>query len=203
MHSDSLTESEDITVSIPSADCILGDKLTAFAPHTTGVPLGMGKDLEVMKQMFDVAILTDYLVDFSALTKTYETSVKEELSFRGLSLDKREVLHDTIQSTICIISKGKSNKEDYPLFIKGCRALDSHVLLTTKYSGEIAAIQACKVMYLATCLLTDTPFVAIENPESYINTTLSNSNYRQLSYIKKLKLEAYAYLVEAVRLLEE
>ena len=31
----------------------------------------------------------------------------------------------------------------------------------------------------------------------------SNSKYKKLAYIKKLKLEAYGYLVEAVRLLEE
>lgn len=29
----------EILVTVPSAECILGDKLTAFAPHTTGIPL--------------------------------------------------------------------------------------------------------------------------------------------------------------------
>lgn len=27
-------------------DYILGDKLTAFAPHTTGIPLGVDKELD-------------------------------------------------------------------------------------------------------------------------------------------------------------
>ena len=49
-----LTEEEYLTVKIPSADCILADKLTAFAPHTTGVELNKGKDMEVMKQLYDV-----------------------------------------------------------------------------------------------------------------------------------------------------
>ena len=38
---------------------ILGDKLTAFAPHTTGVPLGVGKSMEIAKQLFDAATLID------------------------------------------------------------------------------------------------------------------------------------------------
>ena len=35
-----VTAPEDIVVTIPTMECILGDKLTAFAPHTTGVLLG-------------------------------------------------------------------------------------------------------------------------------------------------------------------
>lgn len=53
-----LTGPEYLTVEIPSADCILGDKLTAFAPHTTGIPLNEGKDMEVMKQLYDVISLS-------------------------------------------------------------------------------------------------------------------------------------------------
>ena len=30
-----------------------GDKLTAFAPHTTGILLGTGKELEIAKQRID------------------------------------------------------------------------------------------------------------------------------------------------------
>lgn len=34
-----LTEPEYLLVKTPDINCILGDKLTAFAPHTTGIPL--------------------------------------------------------------------------------------------------------------------------------------------------------------------
>lgn len=51
-----LTEGRPITVTVPSPECILGDKLTAFAPHTTGVPFGVNKELEIIKQLFDVAL---------------------------------------------------------------------------------------------------------------------------------------------------
>lgn len=37
-----ITEGEPVYVRMPTSNCILGDKLTAFAPHTTGIPLRVG-----------------------------------------------------------------------------------------------------------------------------------------------------------------
>lgn len=195
-------EGAPTSVTIPSPDCILGDKLTAFAPHTTGVPFGVDKELEIIKQLYDVATLTELLSDQEALKKTYEKAVSEELAYRGLKLSKEDVLRDTIRATACIIGKGSMDKEEYPLFLRGIQALDSHVM-DRRYSGEIAAHQACKTMYLAACLLTGQPFGKIENPEAYIGESIGKSRYKKFSYMKKQKLESYGYLVEAVKLLEE
>ena len=93
-------------------------------------------------------------------------------------------------------------KNKYPLYLRGIQALDSHVM-DRRYSGEIAAHQACKTMYLAACLLTGQTFHKIERPENYIAESIGKSKYKKFSYIKKQKLESYGYLVEAVRLLEE
>jgi predicted nucleotidyltransferase component of viral defense system len=46
-------------VSCPLAECLLGDKLTAFAPNTTGIQYGMGKEIEMAKQLFDIGTLFD------------------------------------------------------------------------------------------------------------------------------------------------
>lgn len=58
-----VTASEDLVVTMPTLECILGDKLTAFAPHTIGVPLAKDKELEIVKQMFDVATLAERMQD--------------------------------------------------------------------------------------------------------------------------------------------
>ncbi len=42
-------EEPQLQVLVPSIECILGDKLTAFAPHTIGVPLHANKDMEIIK----------------------------------------------------------------------------------------------------------------------------------------------------------
>ena len=95
-----LTEGENLFVEVPTADCILGDKLTAFAPHTTGVLLGTGMELEIAKQLFDTATLSDYVTDCDRFSRTYDTAVADETAFRGESWSKEDVLWDTIRACI-------------------------------------------------------------------------------------------------------
>ncbi|MCM1090357.1 MAG: nucleotidyl transferase AbiEii/AbiGii toxin family protein [Muribaculum sp.] len=197
-----LTVGEPSKIVMPSADCILGDKMTAFAPHTTGIPIGIGKELEIMKQMYDVATLSEIFMNQQELWETYDRVVMEEIAFRNIAEDRDSVLRDTIRATACIIGRGYTDPEEYPLYVEGAAALDSHIL-QGKYNREMAAINACQVMYLAACILERKPFKKLDNPKKYISENMSGSRYNKLSYIKKHKLEAYGYLVEAVRILEE
>lgn len=197
-----IVDEPKIMVTVPSVECILADKLTAFAPHTTGVPLGVGKSMEIVKQLFDIAILIDAIENPVNVRRTYDKVVSQELEYRGLHIGKEEVLQDTINACLSIIGRGTAEKKDYAEYLMGIKAVGTHILFLN-YSGEIAAHQACKVMYLATCLLKQTDFVKIEHPEMYMDRKLDNKKYKGLSSIKKQKLEAYGYLVEAVRLLEE
>lgn len=198
-----LVEKPDITVKIPNINCILGDKLTAFAPHTTGIPFGVSKELEIMKQMFDCMTLFREMDDFAEVKKTYDKVVKAELAYRGLKIGKAEVLKDTIDACACIIGRGSILSEDYKHYQKGLASIKGHIYMT-KYNGEYAAIYACEVMYLAASILTDQDScLHIIQPELYLDSKLMLKEYQKLSYIKKVKLEAYGYIVEAVKMLAE
>ena len=62
------TEGDPVMVKLPSKEDLLGDKLTAFAPHTTGIPFFKGEkncSMEICKQLFDVASLFDIVGDLS------------------------------------------------------------------------------------------------------------------------------------------
>lgn len=196
-----ITEAEDLPVTVPTLECILGDKLTAFAPHTTGVPLGKNKELEIAKQLYDVAVLAERMKDQSQFKATYNKAVEEELAFRGLDLQKSDVLKDTIRACICIISRGTYDKEDYVEYLKGCRSLTSHIL-GNRFTPEIAAEIACSVMCLAASVLTDKEFPQITDPAGYAKERLAGNQYKKLAYIRKRSLIAYGYLVEATRMLE-
>ncbi len=196
-----LTDSEDLLVAMPTIECILGDKLTAFAPHTTGVPLGKGRELEIAKQLFDVAVLAERMKNQIQLKNTYEKAVIEELDFRGLKLEKSDILSDTIRSCVCIISHGRYDKDDYTEYLKGIRSLTSHIL-TEKFTPEIAAEKACSVMCLAASIMTETDYPHIVNPAGYAKERLADDRYKKLAYIRKRSLIAYGYLVEATRMLE-
>jgi len=57
---------EPLKVFTPSFDDILGDKLTAFAPKTTGVPFFKGEhsmSMEIVKQLYDIESLFDAFSD--------------------------------------------------------------------------------------------------------------------------------------------
>lgn len=196
-----VTAPEDLVVTMPTMECILGDKLTAFAPHTTGVLLGEGKELEIAKQMFDVATLAEQMQDQKQFRATYDKAVVEELAFRGLELEKEKVLKDTIRACISIISRGEYDKEDYVEYLKGIRSLTDHIL-GEKFTPEIAAEKACSVMCLAASALTQTDYPKIADAAGYAKECLAGDQYKRLAYIRKRNLEAYGYLVEATRMLE-
>jgi len=150
------TVAPDISVEVPTVSSMLGDKLTAFAPHTTGIPFGIGKELEIIKQFFDVATLIDASPDIAETKKTYQRVYLAEASYRGIEGNWEDGLRDTIRACACIAGRGAYDADEFRLFMQGIDAIRGHIF-DEKYSGEIAASQACKVMYLASCLLSDTP----------------------------------------------
>ena len=193
-----LTTGENLRVAVPTADCILGDKLTAFAPHTTGILLGTERELEIAKQLFDTATLADHLSDYELFAETYHTTVAEEIGFRGESWSEEDVLRDTIRACISIVSRGAYDKEDYAEYLKGMKSLKNHILLHG-YKTDVATLKACKVMYLASCLISGHPYEPIVNAEAYLSAKMEGIGYGKLAYVRKQNPESYACLVEATR----
>ena len=190
-----LTEEEYLTVKIPSADCILADKLTAFAPHTTGVELNKGKDMEVMKQLYDVCSLIEVFKECDVVKRTYEPIALAEIAYRGINATPTDCLWDSFESALCIASRGKVGAEEYPIYVKGIRDLRGHIY-AENYSPEIAAGRATMVMYMVMCLLTDTEFEKVRDFREYANHKLVHEKLLTLRYLKKANPEAYAYVVK-------
>lgn len=186
-------------ISVPTVDCILGDKLTAFAPHTTGIRFGEGKDLEIVKQMFDVSCLFDAMKDFEDVLKTYYRTVSAEIAYRGIEICAEDALVDTIDSAACIVGRGKVGTE-YKLYASVMNGLSNHIY-DGKFSGEVAAVLACKVIYIAACVLKGCAPEKIVDPNQLIGEDIGNSRFGRLSYIRKYNAEAFGYLVKASRIL--
>lgn len=197
-----LTKKPISEVRIPTLECMAGDKLTAFAPHITGIPFGVGKELEIIKQFFDIAMLADSINNLADVRSTYQRAFVAEAGYRGLNADWHDGLTDTIRACVCIMGKGKYDPDEFSLFAKGIDAIKGHIF-SGRYSGEIAAVQACKVMYLAACLFVEAPkFRTIPSIEDYQDIAITDNRFVKLSYIRKLDLEAYAYLIEAIKLIK-
>ena len=198
-----LTEGENLKVTLPSIDCILGDKLTAFAPHTTGIPLGADKDLEVIKQFYDVGTLIDAYTDFDDLRQTYFDVSKAELAFRGNPATSEEAHLDTMYAAACIGSRGKFGADDFPSYLRGSRDIAGHIFENPRYNMEIASLSAPKVIYMAASLLTGQPFQKDIDIDSFKDENLTQPELMVMSSFRKRRSNAYGHLVLADRLLRE
>jgi hypothetical protein len=195
-----LTDGEDLIVKMPDVNNILGDKLTAFAPHTTGIPFGKDKELEIIKQLYDCYTLLREMGNFDEVCEVYKSVAVTELGYRGMNYSVDAVLRDTISSCLCIIAKGGINKEEYAYFADGIRRIGGHIY-NERFNGEFAAYIACEVLYLAACIYSGGEYKVVDNPKEYINEKLSFKGARGINYLRKVNLESYAYVVAAVRLL--
>ncbi|MFI3201902.1 MAG: nucleotidyl transferase AbiEii/AbiGii toxin family protein [Eubacteriales bacterium] len=197
-----LADQEFLKVRVPSIECILGDKLTAFAPHTTGIPLNIGKDMEVMKQLYDVSTLIDVFENIEEVKRTYYKIVVLEIAYRGLDVSALDCLKDTFDAALCIVSRGKYIEEEYPLYVSGIRDLRGHIY-SENYNPEIAVGRAAKIVYLVTCLRADVPFERVVDYSAYISRKFKMAQMLPATYLRKVDMEAYAYMIKADELLAE
>lgn len=199
-----ITDNNPCFIKIPNANCILGDKLTAFAPHTIGKKLGGRKNLEVLKQMIDCYTLIQEMTDFTEVVKTYNTISKCEMDYRknnNETIRKEDAIKDTIKSCICIIYRGSKNKGEYSNYKDGIDRLNKHMINET-LNGTKVAYYACEILYLCSLLLLNADsYKKIANPDDYFNYQLLFENSKQLSSIKWESKIAYAYLVESYKIL--
>lgn len=67
-----ITKGDPIQVNVPSIEDILGDKLTAYAPNSSGIPYFKGEtsmSMEIMKQLYDIGNLIDIASDATLVKK--------------------------------------------------------------------------------------------------------------------------------------
>lgn len=151
------TDEEDTYVSIPSLEDFLGDKLTAFAPNTTGIPFFKGDrdcSMEIIKQMFDVASLFDMVEDYSVTSGTYRNFAKVELAYRYLNLNVQDALKDTIRTAMIICTRGFGHEQEYRWLLDGMSRIRNFIH-SRGYSPEMAITDASKAAYVASCILAD------------------------------------------------
>ncbi len=195
-----LTEEPYSLVKLPDVNSVLGDKLTAFAPHTVGKLYGERKNIEIIKQFFDIATLIEVHDDYNEVYQSYMDTVKSELGYRGNIYSVEDCLLDTIDAAACIASRGTYKPDEYKMLLNGIRGISSHTY-GKNYTGEDAARESGIVMYLAACILKNEPFHRIDDPAKYKKVTIADSKYKMLSYLRTNALTSFSYVVETIRLL--
>ncbi|MEA4922508.1 MAG: hypothetical protein VB031_03980 [Eubacteriaceae bacterium] len=101
------------------------------------------------------------------------------------------------------MGRGNIRPEEYAHFHAGIGGIQGH-LFSGRINGENAGLRACEVMYLAACIRAGhTKFRRIEEPEKYKTEKLTLKNSKKIAYVRNVDLQAYGYLVEALRLSDD
>lgn len=201
-----ITEGEPIFVTIPSVNSILGDKLTAFAPHTIGIKPNYEKEngeivdkkIEVMKQFFDVATLFDYATDMKLIATTYKNTANTELKYLGLNQGYEECLMDSFNEALSILSRGYFNSDYFKkYYLPGIRGLKQY-LINVRFTSETAYVQAAKIMYLSALIIT-----GVDRPKDLPVADNFKNEYSKINYIRRLNRDAFNMAAYAIKLIEE
>ena len=199
---------DPVMVKCPSLRDLLGDKLTAFAPHTTGIPFFKNGDeffMEIMKQLYDVSSILDRIDDLTDVRKTYSGIVPIELGYRSLNhLSEDDVLADTYNCVMNICHRGALDKAEYGYFADGARRVNSFII-PENYNVDVAIRDAAKVAYLVRLIQTGNNQVKhykSEMDEELAAALIQNTELNKLNRIKKISLEAFFYLLEIEKMAE-
>ena len=198
-----LTESKPINVKVPIAEAILGDKLTAFAPNTTGVPYGREKEIEIIKQLFDIGYLFDHVENVEAIATVFDQFAKTELAYRHLSnLDRNDILKDILQTAMVICTRGKAGKGNFNELNRGIQNIKNFIF-SEKFHLERAMIPGAKAAYLSALLQTHTTKInRFSNPLEIAEWTIEQPFETRLNKLKKSNPEAFFYWHQAYKLLK-
>ena len=192
-------------VTMPSVNSILGDKLTAFAPNTTGIRYNSGKEIEINKQLFDVSKLIDTCNNISITKTTFEKIAEEEIKFRGLDITPDNVIED-IFNTALILAKRDKNKTEpeqsqFRELQKGIKNLVNY-LIKKNLRIEQAIASSAKTAWFMELMRQNKhqDFTLYSNEKDIENYNIQNPNYTFLNRFKKTNKEAFYYWFKVLEL---
>lgn len=159
------TESETM-VSMPTIDSITGDKLTAFAPNTIGIPYFKGDQsaaMEICKQLFDLSKLFENIKNMEVVAASFQVFSKHEIAYRTngnpvADLTPEMVLQDTIDTCIIIAKRDRGNEEEKAKFKelqKGIIGFGSGYLMAGNFRIDDAVVASARIAYLAAKIMVN------------------------------------------------
>jgi hypothetical protein len=147
------TEEPHTKITIPTVDSIAGDKLTAFAPSTIGVPQGKNKAVEIVKQLFDLNVLYDKIESPPIVAQCFEQTAAMVIKHYKKDYSFVQVYQDIIDTSFVMAMGGKHNPELHREIKSGVVALSQYLSKKTNFGYDKALIAAAKIAWLAVCLM--------------------------------------------------
>jgi len=192
-----VNEGEPVQITCPAPECLLGDKLTAFAPHTTGILYGRNKELEIIKQLYDVGLLFGVAHDVGLVSTTFRMIAAQELAYRGQALTVGDVLADSFHTACLIGMRGFGSEHEYAELLSGIKKMAGFVYVE-HFTLDSAILCAAKAAYLAMLIAGDHPTIARFDPAlNLAELAIQDPAYNRLNKVKKTSPEAFYYFYRA------
>ena len=200
-------DGDSFMVDIPCLEDMLGDKLTAFAPNTTGIPYFKKEDsmsMEIIKQLYDIGNLVDVVDDLNIVKATFFRFASTELAYRNIEeLTKDNVLEDIFQTSLCIVTRGAGGKGDFGQLQQGIQRISGYIF-SESYHIEKAITHASKAAYIATLIQYNADTTeTYKNPEQLKDWTIKKPINPKLNKLKKSNPEAFFYWYKIHELTQE
>ena len=189
------TEDPIVEATVPSIDSILGDKLTAFAPSTIGVPYNQAKEVEIIKQLYDVNFALDHVENLQIVKTTYDAISVKQFEYHNKELTPNNVLEDTFQTTLIIARRDKNigeDKEKFQELLEGTSKFNTF-LIDGYFRIEQAQAASARVAYLASKLQNnDYSDLKVYSPDIDLSKMeIKNKRYYFLNRFKRINREAF------------
>jgi hypothetical protein len=193
-------EGTGIEVNISTKEGLLGDKLTAFAPTTTGILYAKKRPLEIIKQLYDIGALFEVATDFLEVSRVFTNVALQEITYRNLSIQPEDVLDDAFQAALTICDRDEKVAEFLHLKT-GITNIRPHIF--QRFIIDDAIVAAAKVMYLTT-LLKQKDISApnrFSNAQEVTTWNIDTTDYNRFNRFKRTNPEAFFYVYQAYLLL--
>jgi len=191
-----IQENEPQKVTIPSFEDLLGDKLTAFAPETTGIPYeknGRSKAMEIIKQLYDIGNIFDDIEDITTVATTFKKFALTELNYRDKGVDIQIVIDDIFETALTISTRGKDGKANFAALQEGISQIKAFIF-SESYHIEKAIAHVAKAAYLVKLIEHEaTTFVRFSDPMEIKDWVIEQPFYTRLNKLKKSNPEAFFY----------
>ena len=192
-------------VRVPSVGDILGDKLTAYAPNTSGIPYykeELDCSMEIIKQLYDIARLFDEVKDLDITAKSFSRIAEVQLSYHKLENNPNLIFNDVRQTSLCLATRGTEGNGDFQMLQRGISRIKSF-MFRGNYLIDGAIVDAARAAYIATLLEKGQTEIERYNgdPLSITSLEILPSLPNRLNKLKRQLPEAYYYWAKTSELM--
>jgi hypothetical protein len=107
-----LTKEPLSIVKVLSVNSILGDKLTAFAPDTNGIPYDKQKNIEIIKQLYDISFLVDSANNYEIILNSFKSISAKQIEYHSLKINYLDVLQNIFDTSLIITKRARNIEEE-------------------------------------------------------------------------------------------